>query len=163
MLKVMKSVTLHPCPPWASASCWRSLVPRSYLTVQPYGCRLPGSSVPGILQARILECVSHVLLQIFPTQGLNLDLLYCRQILFRWATREAPTASYQSLSSTDSTARTPLKQNKPFPFPPITVIRINDWQPPNQDSYAIFPPPVHTPPNGQRKLLKQMSDCQKSA
>ena len=33
---------------------------------------------------------SHFLLQrIFPTQGLNWCLLYCRQILYHWATREA--------------------------------------------------------------------------
>ena len=39
-------------------------------------CSLPGSSVHGILQARILEWVaSHsLLLGIFPTQGLNLAL-----------------------------------------------------------------------------------------
>ena len=37
----------------------------------------PGSSVHGILLARILEWDCHVLLQgIFPTQGLNLSLLY---------------------------------------------------------------------------------------
>ena len=34
---------------------------------------------------------SHSLLQgIFPTQGPNLGLLHCRQILYRRATREAP-------------------------------------------------------------------------
>ena len=39
--------------------------------------------VHGILQARILEWVGHPLLQrIFLTQGLNLGLLYCRQILY---------------------------------------------------------------------------------
>ena len=38
----------------------------------------PGSSVCGILQARILEWVSYSLLQgIFPTRGLNLGLLLC--------------------------------------------------------------------------------------
>ena len=37
---------------------------------------LPGSSVHGILQARILEWGCHALLQgIFPTQGLNLHLM----------------------------------------------------------------------------------------
>ena len=47
-------------------------------------CSLPGSSVHEILQARILEwIVSHSLLQgIFPTQGSNLGLLHCRQILY---------------------------------------------------------------------------------
>ena len=39
-------------------------------------CGLPGSSVHGILQARILEWVAMPLLQgIFPTQGSNLRLL----------------------------------------------------------------------------------------
>ena len=46
-------------------------------------CSLPGSSVHGILQARILEWVSHFLLQgIFLTQGSNLGLLHCRQMLY---------------------------------------------------------------------------------
>ena len=36
----------------------------------------------------------HFLLQgIFPTQGSNLHLLHIRQILYRWATREAPECS----------------------------------------------------------------------
>ena len=39
----------------------------------PMDCSPPGSSVHGTLQARIMEWVSHSLLQgIFPTQGLNL-------------------------------------------------------------------------------------------
>ena len=47
-------------------------------------------TVNGILQARILEWVaSHSLLQeIFPTQGLNLGLLNCRQILYHLSHRE---------------------------------------------------------------------------
>ena len=44
---------------------------------------LPGFSVHGIFQARILEWVANfLLLGIFSTQGLNLDLLHCRQILY---------------------------------------------------------------------------------
>ena len=51
-------------------------------------CSLPGSSVQGISQARILSC--HFLLQgIVPTQGLNPCLQHCRQILYCWATQEA--------------------------------------------------------------------------
>ena len=54
----------------------------------------PGSSVHGILQARILEWCCHALLQgIFLTQGLNphlLHLLHCSRILYHWATEEAP-------------------------------------------------------------------------
>ena len=44
---------------------------------------LPGSSVHGISQARILEGGSHSLLQgVFPTQGWNPHLSHCRQILY---------------------------------------------------------------------------------
>ena len=50
-------------------------------------CHLPGSSVREILQARMLEWVSHFLLQgILPTQESNtsvLRLLHCRWILYR--------------------------------------------------------------------------------
>ena len=48
----------------------------------------PGSSVYGILQARILEWVAISFSQgIFPIQGWNLSLLHCRQILYQlnWA------------------------------------------------------------------------------
>ena len=46
-------------------------------------CSSPGSSVHGILQARILKWGCHSLLQgIFLTQRLNPGLLLCRQILY---------------------------------------------------------------------------------
>ena len=46
-------------------------------------CSSPGSSVHRVLQARILEWVAISFLQgIFPTQGSNLGLLHCRQILY---------------------------------------------------------------------------------
>ena len=44
-------------------------------------CSLPSSTIGGILQARILECSSSLLLWIFPTQRLNPRLLHCRWIL----------------------------------------------------------------------------------
>ena len=45
---------------------------------------VPGSSVHGVFQARILEWVAISLLwEIFPTQGLNLSLLHCRWILYQ--------------------------------------------------------------------------------
>ena len=44
-----------------------------------------------ILQARILEWVSHTLLQgIFPTQGSDPGLLHCRQILYQLSYKESP-------------------------------------------------------------------------
>ena len=49
----------------------------------------PGSSVHGILQARILEWVCHALLQgIFPTQGSNPRLLH----LLQWQADSLPPA-----------------------------------------------------------------------
>ena len=50
-------------------------------------CSLPGSSVHGILQARILEWVHFLLQGICPTLELNPGLLHCRQILY-WDMRE---------------------------------------------------------------------------
>ena len=44
---------------------------------------LPGSSVHGIFQARVLEWVAISFLQgIFPTQGSNPGLPHCRQTLY---------------------------------------------------------------------------------
>ena len=49
----------------------------------PMGCSLPGSSVHGILQARILEWVAIPFDRgIFLAQGSNLGFLHCRQILY---------------------------------------------------------------------------------
>ena len=60
------------------------LVAQSCPTLRdPVDCTPPGSSIHGILQARILEWGGHVLLQgIFPTQGLNPGLPHCRRILY---------------------------------------------------------------------------------
>ena len=55
----------------------------------PMDCRWPGYSVCGILQARILENSSLLILQgTFPTQGSNPHLLHCRRVLYHQA-REA--------------------------------------------------------------------------
>ena len=70
------------------------LVTQLCLTLcDPMDCSPPGSSVHGILQARILEWVGcHSLLQgIFPTQGLNLGFLHCRQILYCLSHQQSPT------------------------------------------------------------------------
>ena len=50
----------------------------------PMDGSLPGSTVHGVFQARILEWGCHFLLQgIFPAEGSNLGLLHCRQTLYR--------------------------------------------------------------------------------
>ena len=56
----------------------------------PMDCHLPGSSVHGDSPGKNTGVGCRALLQrIFPTQGSNLGLLHLRQILYRWATREA--------------------------------------------------------------------------
>ena len=56
----------------------------------PIDCSLAGSSVHGILQARILEWVAIPFIQgIIPTQGLNQGLLHCRWILYQLSYQES--------------------------------------------------------------------------
>ena len=63
----LTSYNLQPCP----------------TLCDPMDCSPPGSSVSGILQARILEGAAITLLQgIFPTSELNPVLPHCRQILY---------------------------------------------------------------------------------
>ena len=57
----------------------------------PMGYSLPGSSVHGIPQARILEWVAFSFSRgLFPTQGLNPGLLHCRQTLYPLSHRGSP-------------------------------------------------------------------------
>ena len=63
------------------------LVTPLYLTL----CDLPGSSVHGILQARILEWAAMFLQGIVPTQGLNPVLLHSRQILYLLSHQGSPS------------------------------------------------------------------------
>ena len=72
------------------------LVTQPYLTL----CNLmdynpPSSTVHGILQARKLEWLALLLQGIFPTQGLNLGLLHCRQILLCLSHQRSPQNMYR--------------------------------------------------------------------
>ena len=49
---------------------------------KPMNCSPPGSSVHGILQAGTLELVAVPFQGILLTQGSNLDLLHCRQVVY---------------------------------------------------------------------------------
>ena len=61
------------------------------------------SSVHGIFQARILEWVAISLLQeIFLTQGSNLDLLHCRQILYHLSYEGLKSPCYQMAGLTEN-------------------------------------------------------------
>ena len=57
----------------------------------PMDCSLPGSSVHGILQARILKWVTISFSKgCSPTQGLNPGLLHFRKILYCLIYQESP-------------------------------------------------------------------------
>ena len=57
----------------------------------PMNCSLPGSSVHGILQARILEQLAISFSRgNFPTQELNPSFPHCRQMLYRLSYRGSP-------------------------------------------------------------------------
>ena len=56
----------------------------------PMDWGLPGSSVHGILQARILEGSQSLLQEIFPAQGSNWGLLHCKRILYQLSYQRSP-------------------------------------------------------------------------
>ena len=58
-------------------------------------CSQQGSSARGILQARILECPAF-LQDIFQTQGSNLHLQLCRQILYHLSHQGSPYVTHVS-------------------------------------------------------------------
>ena len=62
----------------------------------PMDCSPPGSSVCGVLQARILEwvAISFSRVSIFPTQESNLSLQHCRRILYQPGYMGSPSHSY---------------------------------------------------------------------
>ena len=64
---------------------------RVWFSCNPMGCNPPGSSVHGILQARILERMAIPSSRGSSDSGIkpgSLHLLHCRQILSHWAARE---------------------------------------------------------------------------
>ena len=80
--------------PMFVAACCCCLVAQLCLTLcDLIDCSSPGSSVHGILQARILEWVTISLSRgIFLTQGLNLCLSHCRQTLYRLSHQGSPSS-----------------------------------------------------------------------
>ena len=69
---------------------------RLLILCNPLDCSPPGSSVHGVLQARILEWVA-ILQGIFPTLGSKLGLLHCRQILYHLSHQGSPCSIAQTL------------------------------------------------------------------
>ena len=94
--KTFTSASLTTLKPLTMCAVSRSVMSGS---CDPIDCSLPGSSVHGILQARILEWVAISFSRgIFPTQGLNLDLLHCRQTLPTELQAKLFTLNYSAIS-----------------------------------------------------------------
>ena len=105
----------------------------------PMDCSLPGSSVCGILQARILEWVVMPSFRILPIQGLNPGLLDCRQILYRWATGEAQRTrgSTQIVGASKNNSQLPKSpypcddwENCPHCYKKLPTQKGNDYRTP---------------------------------
>ena len=85
------SYNLSPCEYITKLFESEDVVTQSCLTLwDPMDCSLPGSSVHGILQVRILEWVASLLQGIFLTQGSNPGLLHCRQIPYHLRHQGSP-------------------------------------------------------------------------
>ena len=77
----------------------------------PMDCSPPGSSVCGIIQARIVEWVAIPFSRrspqsIFPIQGKNLGLLHCRQILYRLSPQGSPSLGNLTLNCSEASPDT---------------------------------------------------------
>ena len=83
------TVTSSGIKTWACICVCAHLCPT---LCDPMDCNPPGSSVHGILQGRILGWVAIPFSRvIFPTQGSNMSLLHCRQILYRLSHQGSPS------------------------------------------------------------------------
>ena len=86
--EILKEMGIPPCT--------RAKLLQLCLTLcNPMDCTLTGSSIHGILQARILEWVAIPFSRgIFPTQGSNLRLLHCKQILYHLSQQGSPSRQF---------------------------------------------------------------------
>ena len=102
-------------------------VAQPFLTLyDPMDYSPPGSSTRGILQARILEWVSHSHLpRIFPTQGLNLGLPHCRQTLYPLSHQGSPRGASEVVDKHPLVYVSELKiLNYPGGIPPYLTLEI---------------------------------------
>ena len=92
----LQIVCCYFCSTKSELSSWDRYVcvlvaPSCSTLCDPMDCTLPGSSVHGILQGRILEwvAISFSKGSFWPRNRTWVCLLHCRQILYRLSTREA--------------------------------------------------------------------------
>ena len=104
----LEHVCVCVCVCVCTHACMYVLVAQSCPTLcDPMNCSLPGSSVHGIFQARILEWAAIPSLQgIFPTQGSNPGLPHGRQILYCLSHQRSPRIINMECSFISALGRT---------------------------------------------------------
>ena len=132
-----------PQSPWK----WKSLS-HVQLFATPMDYRLPGSSVQGILQARILEFASPWDLPkpgIFPTQGSNPGLPHCRWILYHLSHQGSPVhRPYPSCIQNESESHSVVSDSLWTP----RSIQSMEFSRPEYWSGQPFPSPGDLPNSG---------------
>ena len=92
---------LFPWYPWHVCVCVRThLCSAMFNSLRPWGLQPARFLCSWYSLGKNTGMGCYSLLQgIFLTQGFNLGLLNCRQILYHWAVREAPSVTYTHLIS----------------------------------------------------------------
>ena len=123
---------MHPQVCAESLSCATLCDPTDYSP--------PGSSVHGILQARVLEWVAMLLQGISPTQGSNPGLPHCRRILYHLSHQGTPSIIHLSIHHLSiHPSIHPISRHHPCFF---TVIHLCNYLPihhPSIISLSVYP------------------------
>ena len=102
-------------------TCSGGLVAQSCPTLcDPVDCGPSGSSVLGLLQARIPEWVAIPFSGDLPTQGLKPGLPHCRQILCRLSPREVPGAEGMVMKERNRDCLSPGTLRRATCAPPVS-------------------------------------------
>ena len=96
-------------------------------------CSLPGSSVHGLLQARILEWVAISFSRDIPDPGIEPGLLHCRQIHYQWAIRAAPVRILQQWVLRDSVIQPLLR----VPNNPPQLLGVHEGLAPSEQAQNL--------------------------
>ena len=156
---LFKSLCFYEPSRWPSVCKCVVVVQLCPTLCDPRDCSSPGSSVHGILQARILEWVHFLLQGIFPTQGLNSVPLYCRRILYHLSHQGSPDDLLSSVQFSRSVVSDSLRPHEsqharppcPSPTPGVHTnpCPSSRWCHPAISSSVIPSPPAPNPSQHQ--------------
>ena len=145
----MRATSLQSCP---------TLQP-----IQSIDCSPPGSSVHGILQARILEWVATLFSSLFPTQGRNpphLCVLHWQVVSLPLARPGKPSVQFSSVAQSCPTLRDPMNRSMPglpvqHQLPEFTQTHAHRVSDAIQPSHPLSSPSPPAPNPSQHQSLFQ--------